>query len=206
LPPSPTSSPEGGEAYKNYGMGRSRGTLPFQLAGNIRRGGLVEKAFGITLRELVEDFGGGTFTGRPIRAIQVGGPLGAYIPLRSLTFRWITKPSPPAAAMVGHGGIVVFDDTVDMAAQARFAMEFCAIESCGKCTPCRIGSTRGVEVIDKIVAGQDRDANLELLSDLCQTMTDGSLCAMGGLTPMPVMSAIRHFPEDFDKPARLAAE
>jgi formate dehydrogenase iron-sulfur subunit len=197
---------EGGEAYKNYGMGRSRGTLPFQLAGNIRRGGLVEKAFGVTLRELVEDFGGGTFTGRPIRAIQVGGPLGAYIPASQLDLPMDYETFATAAAMVGHGGIVVFDETVDMAAQARFAMEFCAIESCGKCTPCRIGSTRGVEVIDKIVAGQDRDANLELLSDLCQTMTDGSLCAMGGLTPMPVMSAIRHFPEDFDKPARLAAE
>jgi formate dehydrogenase iron-sulfur subunit len=197
---------QGGEAYKNYGMGRSRGTLPFQLAGNIRRGGLVEKAFGVTLRELIEGFGGGTFTGKPIRAIQVGGPLGAYIPASQLDLPMDYETFATAAAMVGHGGIVVFDESVDMAAQARFAMEFCAIESCGKCTPCRIGSTRGVEVIDKIVAGQDREANLELLSDLCQTMTDGSLCAMGGLTPMPVMSAIRHFPEDFDKPAQLAAE
>jgi formate dehydrogenase iron-sulfur subunit len=197
---------EGGAAYKNYGMGRSRGTLPFQLAGNIRQGGLVEKAFGVTLRELVETFGGGTFTGKPIRAIQVGGPLGAYVPASQLDMPMDYETFAAAQAMVGHGGIVVFDETVDMAAQARFAMEFCAIESCGKCTPCRIGSTRGVEVIDKIVAGEDRDANLELLSDLCQTMTDGSLCAMGGLTPMPVMSAIKHFPEDFDKPATLAAE
>ncbi len=197
---------EGGTAYKNYGMGRSRGTLPFQLAGNIRQGGLVEKAFGVTLRELVETFGGGTFTGKPIRAIQVGGPLGAYVPASQMDMPMDYETFAAAQAMVGHGGIVVFDETVDMAAQARFAMEFCAIESCGKCTPCRIGSTRGVEVIDKIVAGEDRDANLELLSDLCQTMTDGSLCAMGGLTPMPVMSAIKHFPEDFDKPAALAAE
>ena len=197
---------EGGAAYKNYGMGRSRGTLPFQLAGNIRQGGLVEKAFGVTLRELVETFGGGTFTGKPIRAIQVGGPLGAYVPASQMDLAMDYETFAAAQAMVGHGGIVVFDESVDMAAQARFAMEFCAIESCGKCTPCRIGSTRGVEVIDKIVAGEDRDANLELLSDLCQTMTDGSLCAMGGLTPMPVMSAIKHFPEDFDKPAALAAE
>lgn len=197
---------KGGTAYKNYGMGRSRGTLPFQLAGNIRQGGLVEKAFGVTLRELVETFGGGTFTGKPIRAIQVGGPLGAYVPASQLDMPMDYETFAAAQAMVGHGGIVVFDESVDMAAQARFAMEFCAIESCGKCTPCRIGSTRGVEVIDKIVAGEDRDANLELLSDLCQTMTDGSLCAMGGLTPMPVMSAIKHFPEDFDKPSRLAAE
>ncbi len=197
---------KGGAAYKNYGLGRSRGTLPFQLAGNIRQGGLVEKAFGVTLRELVEGFGGGTFTGKPIRAIQVGGPLGAYVPASQLDMPMDYETFAAAQAMVGHGGIVVFDDTVDMAAQARFAMEFCAIESCGKCTPCRIGSTRGVEVIDKIVAGQDRDANLDLLADLCQTMTDGSLCAMGGLTPMPVLSAIKHFPEDFDKPAALAAE
>ena len=197
---------EGGAAYKNYGMGRSRGTLPFQLAGNIRQGGLVEKAFGVTLRELVETFGGGTFTGKPIRAIQVGGPLGAYVPASQMDLAMDYETFAAAQAMVGHGGIVVFDESVDMAAQARFAMEFCAIESCGKCTPCRIGSTRGVEVIDKIVAGEEREANLELLSDLCQTMADGSLCAMGGLTPMPVMSAIKHFPEDFDKPAALAAE
>ena len=197
---------KGGAAYKNYGMGRSRGTLPFQLAGNIKQGGLVEKAFGVTLRQLVEDFGGGTFTGRPLRAIQVGGPLGSYIPSSQLDLPMDYEAFAAAGAMVGHGGLVVFDDSVDMAAQARFAMEFCAVESCGKCTPCRIGSTRGVEVIDKIVAGQNREANLELLSDLCQTMTDGSLCAMGGLTPMPVMSAVKHFPEDFDKPAQMAAE
>ncbi|WP_374332884.1 formate dehydrogenase beta subunit [Aestuariivirga sp.] len=197
---------KGGAAYKNYGMGRSRGTLPFQLAGNIRQGGLVEKAFGVTLRELVEGFGGGTFTGKPIRAIQVGGPLGAYVPASQLDMPMDYETFAAAQAMVGHGGIVVFDESVDMAQQARFAMEFCAIESCGKCTPCRIGSTRGVEVIDRIVAGEDRDANLDLLADLCQTMTDGSLCAMGGLTPMPVLSAIKHFPEDFDKPAQIAAE
>ncbi|WP_373503889.1 formate dehydrogenase beta subunit [Aestuariivirga sp.] len=197
---------KGGAVYRNYGMGRSLGTLPFQLAGNIKQGGLVEKAFGVTLRQLVEDFGGGTFSGKPIRAIQVGGPLGSYIPASQLDMPMDYETFAAAQAMVGHGGLVVFDETVDMAAQARFAMEFCAIESCGKCTPCRIGSTRGVEVIDRIVAGVERESNLELLSDLCQTMTDGSLCAMGGLTPMPVMSAIRHFPEDFDKPAQLAAE
>ena len=197
---------KGGAAYKNHGMGRSRGTLPFQLAGNIKHGGLVEKAFGITLRQLVEDFGGGTFTGRPVRAIQVGGPLGSYVPVSQLDMPMDYEAFAAAGAMVGHGGLVVFDDSVDMAAQARFAMEFCAIESCGKCTPCRIGSTRGVEVIDKITAGVDREANLELLGDLCQTMTDGSLCAMGGLTPMPVMSAVKYFPEDFDKPSQIAAE
>ncbi len=197
---------KGGATYKNHGMGRSRGTLPFQLAGNIKHGGLVEKAFGVTLRQLVEDFGGGTFTGKPIRAIQVGGPLGAYLPASKLDLPMDYEAFAAEGAMVGHGGIVVFDDSVDMASQARFAMEFCAIESCGKCTPCRIGSTRGVEVIDKIVAGIDRDANLEVLDDLCQTMTDGSLCAMGGLTPMPVMSAVKHFPEDFDRSVKVAAE
>ena len=197
---------KGGAAYKNFGMGRSRGTLPFQLAGNIKQGGLVEKAFGVTLRQLVEDFGGGTFSGKPVRAIQVGGPLGAYLPASQMDLPMDYESFAAAQAMVGHGGLVVFDETVDMARQARFAMEFCAIESCGKCTPCRVGSTRGVEVIDKIIAGENRDANFILLDSLCQTMTDGSLCAMGGLTPMPVMSALKHFPEDFDKPARLAAE
>jgi formate dehydrogenase iron-sulfur subunit len=197
---------KGGAAYKNYGKGRSRGTLPFQLAGNIKQGGLVEKAFGITLGELVNGFGGGTFSGRPIRAIQVGGPLGSYVPTSQLDLPMDYEAFAAKGAMVGHGGIVVFDDTVDMAQQARFAMEFCAIESCGKCTPCRIGSTRGVEVIDKITAGENRAANLALLEDLCQTMTDGSLCAMGGLTPMPVMSAVKHFPEDFSRASRIAAE
>jgi formate dehydrogenase iron-sulfur subunit len=191
---------------QEFGMGRSRGTLPFQLAGNIKQGGLVEKAFGITLRQLLEDFGGGTFSGRPARAIQVGGPLGAYLPESQFDLPMDYETFAQNSAMVGHGGIVVFDDTVDMAKMARFAMEFCSIESCGKCTPCRIGSTRGVEVIDKIVAGIERDKNLILLDDLCQTMVDGSLCAMGGLTPMPVQSAIKHFPEDFDRPVLQAAE
>jgi formate dehydrogenase iron-sulfur subunit len=197
---------EGGDAYKNFGMGRSRGTLPFQLAGNIKQGGLVEKAFGITLRQLIEDFGGGTATGKPLRAVQVGGPLGSYIPVSQLDMPMDYEAFAAAGAMVGHGGVVAFDDSVDMAAQARFAMEFCAIESCGKCTPCRIGSTRGVEVIDRIVAGVEREKNLLLLDDLCQTMVDGSLCAMGGLTPMPVQSAVKFWPEDFDKPLKVAAE
>jgi formate dehydrogenase iron-sulfur subunit len=197
---------KGAAFYKNYGMGRSRGTLPFQLAGNIRQGGLVEKAFGITLRQLLEDFGGGTHSGRPARAIQVGGPLGSYVPASQFDLPMDYETFAANGAMVGHGGLVVFDDTVDMAQQARFAMEFCAIESCGKCTPCRIGAVRGVEVIDRIIAGIERDKNLIVLDDLCQTMVEGSLCAMGGLTPMPVQSAIKHFPEDFDRPTAKAAE
>ncbi|GAB2977254.1 NADH-quinone oxidoreductase subunit NuoF [Amycolatopsis acidiphila] len=188
---------EGAEAYRNLGVERSRGTQVFQLAGNIARGGVFETAFGITLGELVNDFGGGTRTGRPIRAVQVGGPLGAYLPASGLDLPMDYEAFAAAGAMLGHGGIVVFDDTVDMAKMARFAMEFCAEESCGKCTPCRVGSVRGVEVIDRIVAGQDRDGNLALLGDLCELMTDGSLCAMGGLTPNPVRSALVHFPEDF---------
>jgi formate dehydrogenase iron-sulfur subunit len=196
----------GAEFYKNYGIGRSRGTLPFQLAGNIKQGGLVEKAFGITLRQLLEDFGGGTHSGRPARAIQVGGPLGSYVPAAQFDLPMDYETFAANGAMVGHGGIVVFDDTVDMARQARFAMEFCAIESCGKCTPCRIGAVRGVEVIDRIIAGIERDKNLIVLDDLCQTMVEGSLCAMGGLTPMPVQSAVKHFPEDFDRPTAKAAE
>jgi len=197
---------DGAAFYKNYGMGRSRGTQPFQLAGNIKQGGLVEKAFGITLKELVYEFGGGTLSGRPLRAVQVGGPLGAYLPAEQLDTPMDYEAFAAIKAMLGHGGLVVFDDSVDMAQQARFAMEFCAAESCGKCTPCRIGSTRGVEVIDRIIAGTSREKNLKLLDDLCETMVDGSLCALGGLTPFPVQSAIRHFPEDFDKPSRKAAE
>ncbi|GAB2174609.1 formate dehydrogenase beta subunit [Dongia sp. agr-C8] len=196
---------DGAAFYKNYGMGRSRGTQPFQLAGNIRQGGLVEKAFGVTLKELVYDFGGGTLSGRPVRAVQVGGPLGAYLRGDQLDIPMDYEAFAAVKAMLGHGGLVVFDDSVDMAQQARFAMEFCAVESCGKCTPCRIGSTRGVEVIDRIIAGSNREKNLQLLDDLCETMVDGSLCALGGLTPFPVQSAIRNFPEDFDKPSRKAA-
>ena len=196
---------KGGEYYRNFGVGKSRGTLAFQLAGNIRQGGLVEKAFGVTARELIEEFGGGTFSGRPVRAVQFGGPLGAYLPNSKLDTQMDYEAFIKEEAMVGHGGVVVFDDTVDMARQARFAMEFCTIESCGKCTPCRIGSVRGVEVMDRIIAGIDREKNLELLKDLCVTMTDGSLCAMGGLTPMPVLSALAHFPEDFNRPVRAEA-
>ena len=187
----------GSVAYQSMGSGRSRGTLVVQLAGNVKRGGLIEVPFGLTLRELVESYGQGTATGRAMRAIQVGGPLGAFLP----ESQWDTPLDYEAfteiSAMIGHGGIVVFDDTVDMAAQARFSMEFCAVESCGKCTPCRIGSTRGVEVIDRIMANQNREDNLILLHDLCDTMEAGSLCAMGGLTPAPVRSALRHFFEDF---------
>lgn len=190
---------QGGDKYESYGVGRSKGTLAFQLAGNIKRGGLVEKAFGLTLRELIDDFGGGTASGRPIRAVQVGGPLGAYFPERLLDTPLDYEAFIELGGMVGHGGVVVFDDRVDMAAQARFAMEFCAIESCGKCTPCRIGSVRGTEVIDRIVANKNRDGNLELLSELCDTMVDGSLCAMGGMTPFPVRSAVKYFPEDFNR-------
>ena len=196
---------KGGAYYRDFGVGRSRGTLAFQLAGNIKQGGLVEKAFGITARELIEGYGGGTASGRPVRAVQFGGPLGAYLPNSKLDTQMDYEAFAKEDAMVGHGGVVVFDDTVDMAKMARFAMEFCAIESCGKCTPCRIGSVRGVEVIDRIIADENREANIELLQDLCVTMTDGSLCAMGGLTPMPVMSALRHFPDDFHRPARAEA-
>jgi formate dehydrogenase iron-sulfur subunit len=197
----------GADFYKNYGMGRSRGTLPFQLAGNIRHGGLVEKAFGLTLRELLYDFGGGSASGRPIKAVQVGGPLGAYVPESQWDLPLDYEAYAAVGAVVGHGGIVVHDDTADMSQLARYAMEFCALESCGKCTPCRIGSTRGVEVIDKITADQNRAQQVILLRDLCDTMLHGSLCAMGGMTPYPVLSAIDHYPEDFgiEAPDRAAA-
>lgn len=190
---------KGATHYRNFGMGRSRGTQAFQLAGDVARGGLVEKAFGVSLRELIEDFGGGTRSGKPLRTVQAGGPLGAYIPASQIDIAMDYEALATAGAMLGHGGIVLFNDSVDMARQARFAFEFCALESCGKCTPCRIGAVRGKEVMDKVIAGEDRASNLALVEDLCEIMTDGSLCAMGGLTPMPVLSALRHFPEDFGR-------
>jgi formate dehydrogenase iron-sulfur subunit len=195
----------GPEYYQHFGFGRSRGTLPMQLAGNIRRGGLVEVAFGLTLRELLYEFGDGSLSGRPIRAVQVGGPLGAYLPESQFDTPLDYEAFAEIKGMLGHGGIVVFDDTVDMAAQARYAMEFCAVESCGKCTPCRIGSTRGVEVIDRLVAGENAATQETILRDLCETLTFGSLCALGGLTPYPVLSALNHFPEDFFQPLRARA-
>jgi formate dehydrogenase iron-sulfur subunit len=187
----------GADAYANFGMGKSRGTLPIQLAGNIRRGGLVERAFGLSLRELLYDYGGGSATGRPIRAVQIGGPLGAYVPPSQFDTAVDYEALAAIGAMLGHGGIVVFDDSVDMARMARYAMEFCAIESCGKCTPCRIGSTRGVEVIDRILAGVDGERNVRLLEELCETMVQGSLCGLGGMAPFPVQSALKYFREDF---------
>jgi formate dehydrogenase iron-sulfur subunit len=187
----------GGDAYAAFGAGRSRGTMPIQIAGNVKHGGLYEVAFGITLGELVNDIGGGTASGRPVRCVQVGGPLGAYLPPAQFHLPLDYEAFAAADALVGHAGITVFDDTVDMAQMARFAMEFCAIESCGKCTPCRLGSTRGVETIDQIIAGKNVEANLALIADLSETMKFGSLCALGGFTPYPVMSAIKHFPEDF---------
>jgi formate dehydrogenase iron-sulfur subunit len=187
----------GASFYRDLGMGKSRGTMPIQLAGNIKHGGLFETAFGMTLGELVDDVGGGTSSGRPVRAVQVGGPLGAYFPRALFDTPFDYEAFAARDGLIGHGGVVVFDDTVDMARQARFAMEFCAIESCGKCTPCRIGSTRGVEIMDHIIAGDSRAENLAVLEDLCNTMKFGSLCALGGFTPYPVMSALNHFPEDF---------
>jgi formate dehydrogenase iron-sulfur subunit len=192
---------KGSAHYRDFGMGRSRGTLPFQLAGNLRHTGLVEKAFGVTMQELLEDFGGGTATGRPMKTVQLGGPLGAYIPPSRFDTPMDYEAFAAIGGMIGHGGLVAFDDSVDMAAQARYAMEFCAIESCGKCTPCRIGSTRGVEVIDRMLASKDRDKDEALLRDLCQTMLHGSLCALGGMAPFPVLSALDHYPEDFARTA-----
>ncbi len=211
----------GGAAYADIGFGRSRGTMPIQLAGNVRHGGLVEVGFGITLGELVLDIGGGTDSGRPVRAVQVGGPLGAYHPPADFHLPFDYESFAAADGLIGHAGISVFDDTVDLSAQARFAMEFCSVESCGKCTPCRIGSTRGLEVIDRIRARTGRAADrvetlpqmhnakkaprtlaedVDLLTDLCETMKFGSLCALGGFTPYPVLSAMRNFPEDFGLP------
>lgn len=191
---------KGAQFYRDYGMGRSLGTMPFQLAGNIRHGGLVERAFGLTLRELVDDYGGGTASGRPLKAAQVGGPLGAWVPPAQFDTPLDYEAFAGIGAMLGHGGVVVADDTLDMAHMARFALQFCAEESCGKCTPCRIGSTRGVEVIDRLLAAPDqsaRDTQALILKDLCDTMQYGSLCALGGMAPFPVVSALKYFPADF---------
>jgi formate dehydrogenase iron-sulfur subunit len=207
----------GASLYTSLGIDRSKGTMPIQLAGNIKHGGLFETAFGITLNELVHDIGGGTASGRPVKAVQVGGPLGAYIHPGQFDLPFDYEAYARADALIGHGGVVVFDDTADMGAMARFAFQFCAAESCGKCTPCRIGSTRGVELIDRIRAAspsadavtalpqmhnapkapRSRDQDLQLLEDLCETMQYGSLCALGGFTPYPVRSALKHWPEDF---------
>jgi len=194
---------KGAAFYRDFGMGRSRGTIPLQIAGNIRYGGLFETAFGLTLGEIVDDIGGGTMTGRPVKAVQVGGPLGAYFPRALFDTPFDYEAFAAKDGLIGHAGIVVFDDTADMLKQARFAMDFCAIESCGKCTPCRIGAVRGVETLDKISAGVEPEKQIELVTDLCNTMKFGSLCALGGFTPYPVMSAINHFPDDF-RPAPIA--
>lgn len=193
----PVIMDKGAAYYRDFGMGRSRGTIPIQIAGNVKHGGLYETAFGLTLGEIIDDIGGGTASGRPVRAVQVGGPLGAYFPRALFDTPFDYEAFAAKDGLIGHAGITVFDETVDMLKQARFAMEFCAVESCGKCTPCRIGSTRGVETADRIAQGIEPEKNRELLTDLCNTMKFGSLCALGGFTPYPVMSAMTHFPEDF---------
>ncbi|WP_394889332.1 formate dehydrogenase beta subunit [Mesorhizobium sp. AaZ16] len=193
----------GAQFYKDFGMGRSRGTIPIQIAGNSKYGGLFEAAFGLTLGEIVDDIGGGTKSGRPVKAVQVGGPLGAYFPRSLFDTPFDYEAFAAKDGLIGHAGIVVFDDTADMLKQARFAMEFCAIESCGKCTPCRLGSTRGVETLDKLARNIEPEKQIELVTDLCNTMKFGSLCALGGFTPYPVMSALNHFPEDF-RPSPIA--
>ncbi|NTE84414.1 NADH-quinone oxidoreductase subunit NuoF [Agrobacterium tumefaciens] len=201
----PVIMDRGAAFYRDFGVGRSHGTIPIQLAGNIRHGGLYETAFGLPLGQLVNEIGGGTITGRPVKAVQVGGPLGAYFPVSLFDTIFDYEAFTAAGGLIGHAGIVVFDDTADMLHQARFALEFCAVESCGKCTPCRIGSTRGVETVDRIALGIEPEKNTALLADLCETMKFGSLCALGGFTPYPVMSALRHFPDDFAPIPRVEA-
>ncbi len=203
----PVIMDRGAAFYRDFGMGRSRGTIPIQIAGNVKHGGLYETAFGLTLGEIIDDIAGGTATGRPVKAVQVGGPLGAYFPRALFDTPFDYEAFAARDGLIGHAGITVFDDSADMLKQARFAMEFCAIESCGKCTPCRIGSTRGVETADRIARGIEPEKNKALLADLCNTMKFGSLCALGGFTPYPVMSAMTHFPDDFaPAPVREAAE
>ena len=199
----PVIMDRGAAFYKDFGMGRSRGTIPIQIAGNVKRPGLYETAFGLTLGQIVDEIGGGTASGRPVKAVQVGGPLGAYFPRALFDTPFDYEAFAARDGLIGHAGIAVFDDTADMLKQARFAMEFCAVESCGKCTPCRVGAVRGVETLDKVARGLAPESNLALVTDLCNTMKFGSLCALGGFTPYPVMSALTHFPEDF-KPAPVS--
>ena len=195
----PTILEQGAEFYANFGCGQSRGTMPIQLAGDVKFGGLFETAFGLTLGELVDDIGGGTRSGKPVRAVQVGGPLGAYFPRALFDTPFDYEAFTARGGLVGHGGVVVFNDGVDMAEQARFAMEFCAEESCGKCTPCRIGAVRGQELIDRIRRKDNAAVDIALLRELCDVMQSGSLCALGGFVPFPVLSALDHFPQDFDR-------
>ena len=195
---------KGAAFYKDFGLGRSRGTIPLQIAGNVKHGGLFEVAFGLTLGEIVDGIAGGTATGKPVKAVQVGGPLGAYFPRALFDTPFGYEEFGAKEGLIGHAGLVIFDETADMLKQARFAMEFCAIESCGKCTPCRIGAVRGVETVDRIAKGDA--AAIPLLTDLCATMKSGSLCALGGFTPYPVMSALTHFPDDFAPAMKEAAE
>jgi formate dehydrogenase iron-sulfur subunit len=199
----PVIMAKGAAFYKDFGLGRSRGTIPLQIAGNVKRGGLYEVAFGLTLGQIVNEIGGGTASGRPVKAVQVGGPLGAWFPPSLFDTPFGYEEFGAKDGLIGHAGLTIADDSTDMLQMARFAMEFCAIESCGKCTPCRIGSTRGVETIDRLARG-DASA-MPILTDLCNTMKLGSLCALGGFTPYPVMSAITHFPDDFAR-AKEAAE
>jgi formate dehydrogenase iron-sulfur subunit len=194
----------GAAFYKDFGLGRSRGTIPLQIAGNVKHGGLFEVAFGLSLGDIVDSIGGGTASGRPVKAVQVGGPLGAYFPRALFDTPFGYEEFGAKEGLIGHAGLVIFDDSADMLKQARFAMEFCAIESCGKCTPCRIGAVRGVETVDRIAKGDA--AAIPLLTDLCNTMKSGSLCALGGFTPYPVMSALSHFPDDFTPALKEAAE
>ena len=198
---------EGAKAYADYGQGRSKGTQPFQLAGDVKQGGLIELAFGVSIDTLVNEYGAGTYTGKPIKAVQIGGPLGGYLPPKSFDTTMGYESLAAAGGMIGHGGLVVYNETASMMSMARYAMEFCEIESCGKCTPCRVGAVRGKETLDKIAAGEDVAANLNVIEDLCDLMEGASLCAMGGLTPMPVRTAMQHFPDEFIGPdVKVAAE
>jgi formate dehydrogenase iron-sulfur subunit len=199
----PVIMAKGAAHYKDFGLGRSRGTIPLQIAGNVKHGGLYEVAFGLTLGQIVNEIGGGTASGRPVKAVQVGGPLGAWFPPSLFDTPFGYEEFGAKDGLIGHAGLTIADDSTDMLQMARFAMEFCAIESCGKCTPCRIGAVRGVETLDRLAAG-DASA-IPLITDLCNTMKSGSLCALGGFTPYPVMSALTHFPDDFAR-AKEAAE
>jgi formate dehydrogenase iron-sulfur subunit len=193
----PTILTKGGAWYVSLGTEQSRGTIALQVGGRVKQPGLVEIPFGMTLRQVFDQFGGGMADGARLKAVQVGGPLGSLFPESKLDIPICYDAFAEAGAILGHGGIVIYDDETDMVDLARHFMAFTADESCGKCTPCRIGSVRGREILERVQAGGASEEDLALLSDLGETMKTASLCALGGRAPYPILTAIEHFPDEF---------
>jgi formate dehydrogenase iron-sulfur subunit len=202
----PSILAHGGSWFASMGTDRSKGTIALQLGGRVKQPGLVEIPFGATLREVLDQFGGGMPVGARLKAVQVGGPLGSLFPSDRLDIPLCYDVFQEAGAILGHGGIVVYDDETDMVDLARHFMAFTERESCGKCVPCRIGSTRAREILNRVYEGQGTAQDLSLLTDLGDTMQYASLCALGGRAPYPVLTAMEHFPQEFMGRLRGGAE